>query len=120
MATFLASDESEWITGTAMIVDGILEPMELGHLPYKKGRTYEDYLGRSGLERRGRRKWRRTLFKVAERLKAALEAAGTTVARGRFGNASCSISRVTASTATSRSSRRRCSTQRSNSPHPEM
>jgi polyphosphate glucokinase len=38
--------------GTAMIVDGVVEPMELGHLPYKKG-TYEDYVGRAGLERFG-------------------------------------------------------------------
>ena len=45
--------------GTAMIVDGIVEPMELGHLPYKKG-TYEDYVGRAGLERFGKKKWRRT------------------------------------------------------------
>ena len=36
--------------GSAMIVDGLLEPMEIAHLPYKKGRTYEDYLGLRGLE----------------------------------------------------------------------
>src|SRR5262245_6974131 len=36
--------------GSTMIVDGIVEPMELGHLPYKKG-TYEDYIGKAGLER---------------------------------------------------------------------
>ncbi|MDE2489463.1 MAG: ROK family protein [Elusimicrobia bacterium] len=60
--------------GTAMVVDGILEPMELSHLPYKKGRTYEDYLGRRGLDRRGKKKWRRSVFEVAARLKAALEA----------------------------------------------
>ncbi len=40
-----------------MIVDGILEPMELAHLPYKNGKTYEDYIGLSGLKRLGRRKW---------------------------------------------------------------
>ena len=44
--------------GSAMIVDGIVEPMELAHLPYKKG-TYEDYVGRAGLERHGKKKWRR-------------------------------------------------------------
>ena len=43
--------------GSAMIVDGIVEPMELGHLPYKKG-TYEDYVGERGLEKRGKKKWR--------------------------------------------------------------
>ena len=44
--------------GSAMIVDGIVEPMELGHLPYKKG-TYEDYVGARGLTRAGKKKWRR-------------------------------------------------------------
>jgi polyphosphate glucokinase len=60
--------------GSAMIVDGILEPMEVAHLPYKKGRTYEDYLGIRGLERLGRKKWRRYVARVAEQLKSALEA----------------------------------------------
>ena len=59
--------------GTAMIVDGVLEPMELAHLPYRKGRTYEEWIGRRGLERLGKRKWRRAVADVAERLKAALE-----------------------------------------------
>ena len=40
--------------GAALIVDGVLEPMELAHLPYKKGRTYEDYVGLRGLERLGK------------------------------------------------------------------
>jgi polyphosphate glucokinase len=60
--------------GSAMIVDGILEPMEVAHLPYKKGRTYEDYLGIRGLERLGKKKWRRNVADVAEELKNALEA----------------------------------------------
>jgi len=60
--------------GSAMIVDGILEPMEIAHLPYKKGRTYEDYLGIRGLKRLGKKKWRRQVAEVAEQLKAALEA----------------------------------------------
>ena len=37
--------------GSALIVDGVLEPMELAHLPYKKGRTYEEYVGKAGLKR---------------------------------------------------------------------
>ena len=45
--------------GSAFIVDGVLEPMELAHLPYKKGRTYEDYVGLAGLKRLGKKKWRR-------------------------------------------------------------
>ena len=44
--------------GTALIANGVVKPMELGHLPYKKG-TYEDYVGRAGLERGGKKKWRR-------------------------------------------------------------
>jgi polyphosphate glucokinase len=58
--------------GSAMIVDGIVEPMELGHLPYEK-RTYEDYVGARGLKRAGRRKWRRYVRDVVTRLVAALE-----------------------------------------------
>src|SRR5262249_54446531 len=60
--------------GSAMIIEGILEPMELGHLPYEKGRTYEDYVGVQGLERLGTKKWRRRVADVSERLAAALEA----------------------------------------------
>jgi polyphosphate glucokinase len=60
--------------GSAMIVDGILEPMEVAHLPYRKGRTFEDYLGIRGLKRLGKKRWRRHVFKVVEQLKNALGA----------------------------------------------
>lgn len=60
--------------GSAMIVDGIVEPMELAHLPYKHGKTYEDYLGLRGLKRLGKKKWQKEVFKVTKRLIAALEA----------------------------------------------
>jgi polyphosphate glucokinase len=60
--------------GSAMIVEGILEPMEVAHLPYKKGRTYEDYLGIRGLKRLGKKKWRRYVARIAEQLINALEA----------------------------------------------
>jgi polyphosphate glucokinase len=60
--------------GSAMIVDGVLEPMELAHLPYKKKRTYEDYVGLAGLKRLGKKKWRRHVNDVVRQLKAALEA----------------------------------------------
>ena len=59
--------------GSAMVVDGILEPMELAHLPYKKGRTYEDYVGLRGLKRLGKKRWRRHVAAVVELLKVALE-----------------------------------------------
>src|SRR3989475_1275659 len=60
--------------GAAMIVDGILQPMELAHLPYKHGKTYEDYLGLRGLKRFGKKKWRRYVAKVVESLSKALQA----------------------------------------------
>jgi len=58
--------------GTAVVVDGIVEPMELGHLPYKKG-TYEDYVGKRSLEKRGKKKWRKLVFDVVEEMSKALE-----------------------------------------------
>jgi polyphosphate glucokinase len=60
--------------GSAMIVDGVLQPMELAHLPYKKGKTYEDYLGIRGLKRLGKKRWERQVHKVVTELKDALEA----------------------------------------------
>jgi polyphosphate glucokinase len=60
--------------GSAMIVDGALQPMELAHLAYKNGKTYEDYLGLRGLERVGKKKWRRHVAKITESLKEALDA----------------------------------------------
>jgi polyphosphate glucokinase len=68
--------------GSALIVDGVLEPMELGHLPYKKGRTYEDYVGQRGLKRFGRKKWRRHVLDVIARLKAAFEVEDVVVGGG--------------------------------------
>src|ERR1700689_3468924 len=54
--------------GSAMIVDGIVAPMELAHLPYKNGRTYEQYVGERGLKRLGAKKWRRTVTEVVAQL----------------------------------------------------
>jgi polyphosphate glucokinase len=58
--------------GSTLVVDGIVEPMELGHLPYRKS-TYEDYVGIRGLEQRGKKKWRLYVADVVARLTAALE-----------------------------------------------
>jgi polyphosphate glucokinase len=58
--------------GSTLIVNGIIEPMELGHLPYRK-HTYEDYVGQRGLELRGKRRWRRHVAEVVAKLVAALE-----------------------------------------------
>jgi len=58
--------------GSAMIVDAIVEPMELGHLPYKR-RTFEHYVGVRGYDRLGKKKWRKEVADVVSRLVAALE-----------------------------------------------
>lgn len=58
--------------GSTVIADGIVEPMELAHLPYRKG-TYEDYVGLRGLKKRGKKKWRRHVTDVVAQLTAALE-----------------------------------------------
>jgi polyphosphate glucokinase len=58
--------------GSALIVDGIVEPMELGHLPYRKA-TFEDYVGVRGLEKHGKKKWRHYVADAVERLVAAIE-----------------------------------------------
>lgn len=60
--------------GSALIVDGVLEPLELAHLPYRKSRTFEDYIGLAGLKRLGKKKWRHHVADVVKRLKAALQA----------------------------------------------
>ncbi|HUA85237.1 MAG TPA: ROK family protein [Bryobacteraceae bacterium] len=58
--------------GSAMITDGVIEPMELGHLPWKR-HTYEHYIGQRGLERLGLRKWQRYVAEAVTQLIAALE-----------------------------------------------
>ncbi len=55
-----------------MVVDGIVEPMELAHLPYRKG-TFEDYVGLRGLERLGKKRWRKEVGNVVDILTHALE-----------------------------------------------
>ena len=58
--------------GSTMIADGFVEPMELGHLAYKKS-TYEDYLGKRGVKRLGKKQWRKSVEKIVSRLMKALE-----------------------------------------------
>jgi polyphosphate glucokinase len=59
--------------GSALVIEGIVQPMELAHLPYRNGRTYEDYVGLRGLERLGKKRWRVHVLDVVERLAAALD-----------------------------------------------
>jgi polyphosphate glucokinase len=58
--------------GSAMIFDGVVVPLELAHLPYKKGRTYEEYIGLAGLQLRGKRRWRKSVLDIIACLQAAL------------------------------------------------
>src|SRR6476660_10201644 len=58
--------------GSAMILDGVVQPMELAHLPYRKG-TFEDYVGIRGLKKYGKKKWRSFVDDTVKRLVAALE-----------------------------------------------
>jgi polyphosphate glucokinase len=58
--------------GSTMIIDGVIAPMELGHLPYRKGRTFEEYVGNAAMKRMGRRKWQAAVFDVVRRLSNAL------------------------------------------------
>ena len=58
--------------GSTLIVDGTIVPMELAHLPYRDG-TFEDYVGLRGLEKYGKKKWRKYVFDVVECLSAALQ-----------------------------------------------
>jgi len=58
--------------GSALILDGVIQPLELGHLPYRKS-TFEDYVGERSLKKRGKKKWAKDVFDTVERLAAAME-----------------------------------------------
>ena len=59
--------------GSSLVVDGVVEPLELAHLPYRRGRTYEDYLGLRGYERLGRKRWQKHVERVVEMFRLALQ-----------------------------------------------
>lgn len=58
--------------GSALILDGVIEPLELAHLPFKK-KTFEDYVSERALEKRGKKRWQKAVFEVVERLATAME-----------------------------------------------
>jgi len=60
--------------GSALIIDYVIAPLELAHLPYRKGLTFEDYVGQRGLDRLGKKKWRHFVEDVTARLRAAMVA----------------------------------------------
>ena len=68
--------------GTTLILDGVVAPMELAHLPYKNGRTYEEYVGLAGLERSGKKKWRHHVANLIKQLGQALLADSVVVGGG--------------------------------------
>lgn len=57
--------------GTTLVVDNVIVALELGHLPYKKEKSFEEYVGTLGLKRLGRKKWHAAVWDVVARLKAA-------------------------------------------------
>ena len=71
--------------GSAMIVDGVVAPMELAHLPYKDGRTYEEWVGERGRKRLGGKKWRRVVNRVVAQLATLLEADYVVIGGGNAG-----------------------------------
>lgn len=68
--------------GSALIVDDVIAPLELAHLPYKKGRTYEEYVGKAGRKRSGTKQWRRHVADVVTRLRDALQVDDVVVGGG--------------------------------------
>jgi polyphosphate glucokinase len=59
--------------GSALVYDGVLAPLEIAHMPYRKGRTYEDYLGLRGYRRMGRKRWQGHVETVVALLKHGLQ-----------------------------------------------
>ncbi|MDF1584908.1 ROK family protein [Geminicoccaceae bacterium 1502E] len=71
--------------GAALVIEGAVLSLEVAHLPYKAGRTFEDYAGRRGLERMGKRRWRKAVRDIVERLRAALVADHVVLGGGNAG-----------------------------------
>lgn len=59
--------------GAALVLEGRPHPLEIAHLPYRAGRTYEDFLGKRGMERAGKKRWRRLVFEIVPRLREAFQ-----------------------------------------------
>ncbi len=68
--------------GNTLVIDGVVVPLELAHLPYTNGKTYEEVVGEAGLKRLGKRKWRRHVNEVVELLSAATNADYTVIGGG--------------------------------------
>ena len=68
--------------GNTLVIDGIVVPLELAHLPYEDGKTYEEMIGEAGLKRLGKRKWRRHVHTIVELLAEATNADYTVIGGG--------------------------------------
>jgi len=68
--------------GNTLVIDGVVVPLELAHLPYENGKTYEEMIGEAGLKRLGKRKWRRHVHRIVELLAEATNADYTVIGGG--------------------------------------
>jgi polyphosphate glucokinase len=68
--------------GNTLVIDGIVVPLELAHLPYEDGKTYEEMIGEAGLKRLGKRKWRRHVHTIVDLLAEATNADYTVIGGG--------------------------------------
>ena len=59
--------------GSALVIEGVLQPLEIAHLPYRSGKTYEDFLGKRGFDRMGKKRWRQVVWEIVPRLRAAFQ-----------------------------------------------
>ena len=59
--------------GAALVVEGVLQPLEIAHLPYRNGKTYEDFLGKRAQDRMGKKRWRKLVWEIVPRLREAFQ-----------------------------------------------
>jgi predicted NBD/HSP70 family sugar kinase len=59
--------------GAALVIEGFVQPLEIAHLPYRNGKTYEDFLGRRGMVRMGKKRWRQLVAEIVPRLLHAFQ-----------------------------------------------
>ena len=59
--------------GAALVLDGLVQPLEIAHLPYRSGLTYEEFLGKRAQDRMGKKRWRRMVHEIVPRLRDAFQ-----------------------------------------------
>ena len=68
--------------GAALVLDGIVQPLEIAHLPYRSGKTYEEFLGKEAQDRMGKKRWRRIVHEIVPRLQAAFQVEDVVIGGG--------------------------------------